>query len=151
MITAHSRAQAARIGALFHDSERIVEAFTRLCPNLALRSVVVRALNSLAHAARIRALLVHETRVFVALAVGRPSGAIALDILARRFASLARDWAISDHEFRVLVALASSTPTRALLLEIFALWCAETTTCRTDSEHSIRVGFALAILRPLRA
>ena len=137
VVHAHRRAESARVGALLHHCERVGEAFSGLGPDFALRRVVVRTADAVAHAAGVRALFVHEPRVLVALAIRRPARAVALDILARRLARLARDGAVADHELRVLIALTSSTPAWALLFQVLALGRAQTARGRAQTEHCI--------------
>mmetsp|Transcript_32537 Transcript_32537/g.73479 ORF Transcript_32537/g.73479 Transcript_32537/m.73479 type:complete len:293 (+) Transcript_32537:458-1336(+) len=151
VVLAHSGAQPTRVWALFHHCQRVVDALASIGPDLALCDVLVGALDTLADAAAAGALLVHESRILVALTIGSPSGAVALHVLARRLARLARDRAVTHHVLWVLVALARRAPPWAIGLQILALGRAQTAARRADAEHRVRVGLALALLGPAAA
>ena len=55
-------AHPARVRALLHHRERVVDALARIGPDLTLRRVLVGALDALAHAAAVGALLVPAGR-----------------------------------------------------------------------------------------
>mmetsp|Transcript_4425 Transcript_4425/g.9679 ORF Transcript_4425/g.9679 Transcript_4425/m.9679 type:complete len:239 (-) Transcript_4425:53-769(-) len=143
VVVAHRRAHPARVRALLYHRERVVDALARIGPVLALRRVLVGALDALTHAAAFGALLVHEAGVLEALAVGRPARAVGLDVLARRLARLARHGACADHELGVGVALARGAPAGALLVGVLALGRAQPAAGRAEPKH--RVGVFLAL------
>ena len=55
-------AHPARVRALLHHRERVVDALARIGPDLALRRVLVGALDALTHSAAVGALLVPAVR-----------------------------------------------------------------------------------------
>mmetsp|Transcript_23930 Transcript_23930/g.57169 ORF Transcript_23930/g.57169 Transcript_23930/m.57169 type:complete len:240 (+) Transcript_23930:249-968(+) len=143
VVVAHRHADPARVRALLHHREGVVDALARIGPDLALRRVLVGALDALTHAAAVRALLVHEAGVLEALAVGRPARAVGLDVLAGGLACLARHRAGADHELGVGVALARGAPAGALLVDVLALGRAQPAAGRAEPKHRVRVFLAL--------